>query len=91
MEPYPNSTTLRAMKVRPAPRDAPHAIPRSGRALLAHRRTLPTPRSVRSACARTFTNLLAADGIRLLDPLAGLDRPDSAPHGHRDQDPGRGC
>ena len=39
-------------------------------------------RSVRSACARTFTNPLVADGIRLLDPLAGLNQPDSAPRGH---------
>ena len=41
-------------------------------------------RSVRSACARTFTNPPTADGIRLLDPLTGLNQPDSAPRGHRD-------
>jgi hypothetical protein len=39
-------------------------------------------RSVRSACARTFTNPPVADGIRLFDPLAGLNQPDSALRGH---------
>ena len=41
-------------------------------------------RSVRSACARTFPNPPTADGMRLLDPLVGLDQPGSAPRGYRD-------
>ena len=84
MEPYPNSTTLRTMKVRPAPPAAPHAIDRSDRALLRIARPASRRRSVRSACARTFTNPPATDGIRLLDPLAGLNQPGSASRGHRD-------
>lgn len=82
MKLYPNSTTLRTMKVRPAPPAAPHAIDRSDRALLAHRQTASRRRSVRSACARTFTNPQTADGIRLIDPLADLNQPASTPRGH---------
>ena len=36
------------------------------------------PRSVRLPCARTFPNPPTADGMRLLDPLAGLEKLDSA-------------
>ena len=41
-------------------------------------------RSVRAACARTFANPPTADGMRLLDPIAGPDKLDSVPCGHRD-------
>ena len=40
-------------------------------------------RSVRPACARTFANPPTTDGMRLLDPFAGLNKPGLAPRGQR--------
>ena len=48
-----------------------------------------TSRSVRPACARTFPNPPTADGMRLLDPIAGPGKPESAPRGQRDAVGGR--
>ena len=38
-------------------------------------------RSVRFACARTFADAPTADGMRLLDPIEGPDKPDFAARG----------
>ena len=62
MTSYPNSNTLRTMKVRPAPPDASHAIPRSGRALLAHCQTR-LEAAIRRASGRRG---LRADPLRLI-------------------------
>ena len=40
-------------------------------------------RSVRPACARTFAKPPTTDGMRLLDPFAGLNKPGLAPRGQR--------